>query len=135
MALGLEKKAAERLGVSISDINRVADLSEKASTYWDFRDNQELIEQHFPKTAHWLTSCFNHPTEIEEIQLEMFNELIDGCGVESIRIEDEWIDNYHMDIVASYVNTGDTYSTTVLLDHDTDRFMVTSWGDFYENRY
>jgi hypothetical protein len=34
---------------------------------------------------------------------------------------------------AYYVNMGDTYDTTLLLDTRKDRFLVTSWGDFVES--
>lgn len=35
--------------------------------------------------------------------------------------------------VASYVNFGDTYDTTVLLDHETNRLQITSYGDWVES--
>jgi hypothetical protein len=132
MALGLGKVSAKILGVKLSDINRIADLADKASDYWSFRDNQEKIEKHYPTTTHWVTTCYNHPTNQDEIAMEMFNELLDGFGVEAIRSEGEHVDNYHFDIVATYVNMGDTYNTTVVYDTIDKRFMVTSWGDFVE---
>lgn len=66
-----------------------------------------------------------------EIRLQLLDELLDTCGVEAIRT-DEHIDNYHFDIRASYLNTGDTYATTLLLDHKERVWKLRSWGDFVE---
>lgn len=35
--------------------------------------------------------------------------------------------------VAEYLNTGDTYTTTILYDHTTRSFRVTSMGDWVEH--
>ena len=134
MALGLGKKSAERLGVKLSDINRVADMAYIASEYRSFRDNQEKIEHYFPATARWITSCYNHPTNEDEIAMEMFSELLEGHGVESIRCEGEHVDNYYFDTVFTYVNMGDTYDMTVVYDTANRRFMATSWGDLVESK-
>ena len=37
---------------------------------------------------------------------------------------------YHL--VNPYVNRGDTYAPTILLDHETGRFHATSWGNWVE---
>ena len=65
-------------------------------------------------------------------QAAALDELLRIYGVEPIRIEGAFIDRYHFDIVASYLNTGDAYATTLLLDHDEQRWTLTSWGDFLE---
>jgi hypothetical protein len=66
-----------------------------------------------------------------EVKLLMLDELLGTCGVEVIRT-DEHIDNYHFDIRASYLNTGDTYAATLLLDHKERVWKLRSWGDFVE---
>ena len=53
-----------------------------------------------------------------------------GFGIEAIR--GKWVDNYYGDIVGLYVNTGDTYNTTLLYDTIKERFYVTTMGDFVE---
>lgn len=63
--------------------------------------------------------------------LEEVNRLIDGHGVEPIRDENA-NDRYYGDVVALYVNMGDTYETTLLYDTGEHEFHVTSWGDWYE---
>jgi hypothetical protein len=63
--------------------------------------------------------------------LEEVDRLINGHGIEAIRDEDV-NDRYYGDVVALYVNTGDTYNATLLYDTDRSEFYVTSWGDWYE---
>jgi len=36
------------------------------------------------------------------------------------------------DIVAYYINTGDTYSPTILYNCLSGTYRITTWGDFYE---
>ena len=91
----------------------------------------ERSPKRFPRTCRWLDQCFHRPRN-SEIKLEALDELLRTCGVEPIRIEGAWIDRYYMDIVASYLNVGETYATTLLLDHEEQRWRLTSWGDFYE---
>lgn len=86
----------------------------------------------FPATARWIGQCYNLPRK-SEIKLAALDELLGGCGVEVISDERFYVDSYHGNIVASYVNTGDTYSPTILLDHLSGRYRLTSWGDFYES--
>lgn len=61
------------------------------------------------------------------------NKLMNGHGVEGLRDENAWVDKYFYDIIAVYVNKGDTYDTTLLYDTEHDRYLITSWGDFYEH--
>ena len=77
----------------------------------------------------WTDQCFNPPSE-NELIMEALNEELETCGVETIR--GRYVDNYHDDIQAVYCNTGDTYDITILLDHETGNFRVTSWGDWFE---
>lgn len=85
----------------------------------------------FPRTAAWLSQCYHRPSS-SEIKLAALDELLGTYGVEPIRVPGAWIDRYHGDIVASYLNIGDTYTITLLFDHETSRWKLTSWGDWYE---
>lgn len=67
-----------------------------------------------------------------ECRMSALNELLLTHGVEAIRTS-EHIDRYHLDIRASYLNTGDTYNTTILLDHRDNKWLLTSWGDFADS--
>lgn len=84
----------------------------------------------FPKTEQWISSCYHKPNDTE-IQLHCLDELLDTYGVEVLSTN-EWIDSYYMYIRASYLNTGDTYTSTIILDHKKNRWLLSSWGDFVE---
>ena len=55
------------------------------------------------------------------------NEILEGYGVEPI-----WGSESDTQPIAEYVNMGDTYNTTLLLDYDKDRVVLTSLGDWVE---
>jgi hypothetical protein len=78
----------------------------------------------------WVRRCYNDPSD-NELIMESINEETGGFGVEAIR--GRHVDNYHYDIQATYVNQGDTYDLTILLDHETGNFVLTSWGDWVES--
>ena len=80
----------------------------------------------FPQTNKWIGDCYNKPRRIELI-LSALNELMETCGVEAFRGRES---QYHA--CAEYLNTGDTYSPTILFRHDTGTFSLTCWGDFFE---
>ena len=63
--------------------------------------------------------------------MELANDLLRGYGVEPLRASDHF-DNYWGDIVALYVNMGDTYTQTILCDVETGNFYGCSWGDWVE---
>ena len=86
----------------------------------------------FPLTASWLRACYHSPRK-PEIKLEALNELLGGCGVECIEVDGRHVDSYYMNTVASYINLGETYAVTLLLDHEPCRWSLTSWADFYES--
>lgn len=50
---------------------------------------------------------------------------IEGHGVEAIRCPSRGL-------MAVYVNTGDTYSATLLCNMSTGAWRVTTWGDYVE---
>lgn len=51
--------------------------------------------------------------------------MLDGCGVEYL-VPDDGTQP------VAYVNMGDTYNTTLLFDHEKNRFLIGSWGDIVE---
>ena len=63
--------------------------------------------------------------------LNQIDRAIDGHGIEAIRGE-ELRGGWFQDIVALYVNTGDTYNATVVYDAIADRWHVTTMGDWVE---
>lgn len=78
------------------------------------------------------------PRRRAEEVMQRANELLGGHGVEAIRVEGAYVDNYHFDIVATYVNMGDTYNGTIVHDSENNSFHLTTYGDWleqYENEY
>lgn len=65
-------------------------------------------------------------------ELREFDKAAKGHGVEAITDEDAHVDSYHFNIIAAYVNVGDTYTPTVLWDSGERTFQVTSYGDWVE---
>ena len=62
--------------------------------------------------------------------MDAINTILSGYGVESIK-DNRWT-SYYCDIGLLYVNMGDTYTMTILLDHEAGRYSVTSWGNWVE---
>jgi len=91
----------------------------------------KLDPETFGSVEDWVRQCFNRPSG-DELVMEAANEILGGFGVEGIQIEGAWVDSHHFDIVASYVNMGDTYDATLVLDHETGEYLWTSWGDYVE---
>lgn len=115
------KKVAEFLRIDLTQAALVRALVKREIKM------RELPEDKFPKTVAWVRSCYNQPS-CREIRLQALNEAIDGFGVETIGD----VNNYPPVIHAEYVNTGDTYSPTVVRDNATGRYILTTWGDFME---
>ena len=59
--------------------------------------------------------------------MEQYDELLNGSGVE--HVGDEYCDNFKG---VDYVNMGDTYDTTIIYDHDQDKFGIGNWGRYVE---
>ena len=92
----------------------------------DGRTDPESI----PATAAWIAQCYNRP-RVSELIEHACNVVLEGYGTEAIRATGQW-DSYYGDIVAGYVNLGDTYITTLLFDYDRNAAYVCSWGDWVE---
>jgi len=95
--------------------------------------DQGIKLDQFKSVQHLRKQCYNPPDRITE-QMEALNELIDGFGIESIRIEDYWHSNYWQDVIGVYVNLGDTYILTIIYNVIDEQFEFTSWGDYYESK-
>lgn len=89
----------------------------------------EWVEARESDACGWSEEC-----EVAEAVLEAYNRRVLGYGVESIRPQDlpdaaerDWMHDF-----LSYVNMGDTYRPTLLYDHRDAKFILSSWGDYYE---
>ena len=80
----------------------------------------------FPVTNQWIADCYHKPRRIDLI-LSAMNEAAETYGVEAFNTRGD-----QLHAIAEYLNTGDSYGTTLLFRHDTGTFRLTSWGDFVE---
>jgi hypothetical protein len=80
----------------------------------------------FPGTQRWVNQCHNYPSQ-QELVMSALNDLLEGFGIEAIRDPDD-SDN----IIATYVNMGDTYNGTIVYDMKEEQYVLTTWGDWYE---
>ena len=83
----------------------------------------------YDAVSDWVNRCYTRHSD-DELVFRALNSVLGTFGVEAI--EGRWVDRYHMEIQAVYLNTGDTYATTLLLDHETGNVHLTSWGDWVE---
>lgn len=75
--------------------------------------------------------CHNSRERRLEAIMDAADRLLNGHGNEALTCPGYHGGFYH-DIHASYVNMGDTYALTLVLDHESEKFLVTSWGDYLE---
>ena len=73
----------------------------------------------------WLKCSYNKPSLLER-KLCALNEILDGEGVEALYKND--------DLLAEYVNLGETYATTLVYNYRTDTFLLGSYG-YIAERY
>ena len=79
----------------------------------------------------WVSRCILYP-DIHEQILCAINQLIGGYGIEALWEDDE--KRWSCDRPDSlYVNTGDTYTATVLWDRERG-YQLTTIGDWMEER-
>lgn len=98
--------------------------ADTAQKLYDLLDGR-LNPKRFTSVQNWIKDCCHGPSKSELI-LEAANELLDGSGIETV------FGNHGMDPVLSYVNMGDTYTPTLIFDHDKNEWIVSSWGAILE---
>jgi len=84
------------------------------------------IPEKFEGTIKWVDQCFS-PPGTQALTMSALNDMIEGHGIEAIRSPNDFDK-----IIATYINTGDTYSGTIVYDHEQDEYVLTTWGDWYE---
>jgi hypothetical protein len=108
-------------------------INEEYNTNSSFNDD---VKSNFPEIADEIISTINdvntnNPREIDDV-MDVIDNLISGYGVEVIRSNN--INNkYWIDVVATYINLGDTYKTTILYDVINNEFLCISYGNWIEN--
>ena len=109
-------------------------LTESAGT----KPTAKALQKEFglePAKATELADLFDraHNNMTADRAMSAANTALDAHGVEAIRGVDA-DDNFWQDIIAIYVNMGDSYAATVLYDVKTKKFSITSYGDYVEKQ-
>ena len=86
-------------------------------SYTEAKTTYEIVTNKFDMNVlenvrKWVRQCYNQPKKYA-IKLCGINEIIDGHGVEFCEESN-----------CSYINMGDTYTTTVYYSHDDDEFFI-----------
>jgi hypothetical protein len=94
-----------------------------------------LYEEDAELLADYAKEAEGDPDEVDRVFDLVEDAIADAgefatFGVEAIR--GAWHDRFYGDVVALYINTGDTYNCTLLYDCVKDRFHVMDWGTFVE---
>lgn len=84
-----------------------------------------------PRVEDWAErQCYNRP-RCSEVAMQVLSEVIGGFGVEGLEKSDSHGDGRYSDYI-DYINTGDTYSVTIL--RDGSRYWIGTWGDVAERQ-
>ncbi len=93
---------------------------------------RELIATKCPNTHAYATRCYNDPFDSQmwrvTMALHAMNDICDTHGVEALT-PDSWSTTAPP---YEYLNTGDTYATTLLYKRATDTLSLGCWGDVAE---
>lgn len=114
----LERRAAALGKITIADPGKPTDAEWKKLLTWA-RVTQRAGQYH---------------TQGIEAILELLDAKTESYGTEAIfgHKATPAFRGYWIDICGQYINTGDTYNTTILYDAVKERFYLTSWGDWIE---
>ena len=85
------------------------------------------LAQH-PAGAARLAECF-HPPATYDVRMCVLDSIGGTCGVGYIAHKD---DTSHESYGIEYLNIGDPYAATIIYDHRSGRYRVSSWGDIVE---
>ena len=80
----------------------------------------------YDRVKAWFDSCYNKPKP-DEMIIDAINVELKGYGIEFITNPFNCVDT-----IAEYVNMGDTYAATILHEIDSDKYLLTTWGDWLE---
>ena len=90
-------------------------------------ESARAVREH-PAAVARRAECF-HPPSLLDQRLHALNATAETCGVEYIAHRD---DTYSETYGIEYLNTGDSYASTLMFDHARGSWRVGSWGDVVE---
>lgn len=115
-------------------------VAERVARDFTASANARTIQEEFPdldeEGAKKVVSLMTGRTNQAGRNIEAIDKLLGGYGVEALRGEHH--SNFYDDIVAEYVNMGDTDVTTIIHDCVSEDWLLMSYGDFVqrnERRY
>ncbi len=89
--------------------------------------NRAELAQH-PAGAARIAECY-HPPKTYDVRLHVLNAIAETCGVEYIpHKEDTFTESLGID----YLNTGDSYCSTIVRFCETGAYRVRCWGELVE---
>ena len=111
-------------------------LCDKSSYPDAFRVAQGLLAgsiepEDIEACAQWIRACYHRPRGSALLMCAL-NSVLNFHGVEALRMLGEDIDAYHQDIIVSYLNSGDLYAPTIILDHRDGTMHIGDVGGFLE---
>lgn len=112
------------MSLDLSPLNLSKEQEDQINGILDGKINPEF----YVSVRDWIRQCYNMPSD-DELKMSAFNEILEGYGTEAIN--GEWQNGRWGNVVAEYVNMGDTYIPTII-NHRDEGFMVSSWGDLME---
>ena len=92
-------------------------------------DSDRAVREH-PAAIARRRECL-HPPSLLDQRLHALNAEAETHGVEYIAHRD---DSLRETLGLEYLNTGDSYASTIIFDHARRSWRVTSWGDVVEAR-
>ena len=90
----------------------------------------DIEPETIPSTNEWVNQCYNRPSQ-DELIMHAISCVLDLYGVEAMG---ESLGSYYRHAPQySYVNSGDTYACTVILNNESGRFIVSDIGTLIES--
>lgn len=85
--------------------------------------NGDLDPESIDAVGDWISQCYHKPRH-DALVMCALNDVLDCHGVAALRVGGEW--------VGEYLNTGDMYCSTIVLDSKSGEYLFTTYADYVE---
>lgn len=111
----------------ITKKNLIELFPDEGEELWRLFNNDRELMRH-PVAIERKRECY-HRLSYYDVKLTVLNAVARLHGVEYIaHVKDTIRENFGI----SYLNTGDSYCSTICYDHGRDRWSLSCWADFVE---